>query len=500
MTNNSPFDDHIKKRLGNYEPEVPSHIWENIIASKEKRRPGGFLFNLTGTRLTVVLLVLVLSAGGALLVHNYNNSLEKSTPVNESFDPAKTATNDQNSIVKHINPEEASGKNDQEDHLNRNTVPVPEKNINSNDSRSDDPRLADKPSNKKNNTDPAAAILSGITTQNNTKKTGIRSDGDQQTQAASVAKSSNKIKSSSKTRVNIDEPGTESIPETKEMADAAKNSMSNNELSLQKYYLDLNPFPVEKPFSFTMKNINLPFLNIPCPGSEKNAAGNKRYFEIYGGPDYVFRSFSDTANSAYLQKRKESTRFSSAFSVGLRYTRVFNNAMSFRTGINFSQVNEKFKFVQGQMVQLVYIIDSNGDTTGSYATTGTRYKTTHNRYRTIDIPLTVGYEMGNGRLHTNINAGLVVNIYSWQKGDILDNAGQPINITTGKASSPYQFKTNVGLGFMGGASFYYKLTGNLHVLAEPYFRYNFSPANKAEITLKQKYTTAGLRLGLRIDF
>jgi len=42
MTNNSPFDDHIKKQLGNYQPEVPSHIWENIIAGKEKKEAGRF--------------------------------------------------------------------------------------------------------------------------------------------------------------------------------------------------------------------------------------------------------------------------------------------------------------------------------------------------------------------------------------------------------------------------------------------------------------------------
>ena len=108
--------------------------------------------------------------------------------------------------------------------------------------------------------------------------------------------------------------------------------------------------------------------------------------------------------------------------------------------------------------------------------------------------------MGNNRLRANINAGIILNAYSWQKGDVLDNTYQPVNITTGKANSPYQFKTNVGLGFTGAVSFYYKLSSHLHFLAEPYFRYNLSAANKADITLKQKFTTTGLRLGLRFDF
>jgi hypothetical protein len=58
----------------------------------------------------------------------------------------------------------------------------------------------------------------------------------------------------------------------------------------------------------------------------------------------------------------------------------------------------------------------------------------------------------------------------------------------------------MGIGFIGAVSVYYKLTNRLHLLAEPYFRYNFSPASKADLTLKQKFTTAGLRIGLRLDF
>ena len=236
-----------------------------------------------------------------------------------------------------------------------------------------------------------------------------------------------------------------------------------------------------------------------CPSFEKDAAGNKKYLEIYGGPDYTFRSFSDTGNSAYLQKRKESTKFKSGFSAGIRYTKVFYNSMSVRGGVNYSQTNEKFTFAQGNLVQVTYIINASGDTVGSYITTGTRYKTTINKYRSIDVPIVVGYELGNGKLHANINAGAVVNIYSWQKGEVLDTALTPVSITTGKGSSPYQFKTNAGVGFIGAVSVYYKLNDRIHVMAEPYFRYNFSPMNKESITLKQKYHTAGLRLGVRLD-
>jgi len=117
----------------------------------------------------------------------------------------------------------------------------------------------------------------------------------------------------------------------------------------------------------------------------------------------------------------------------------------------------------------------------------------------VDVPLLVGYEMGNDRLRANINAGAVVNIYSWQQGETIDNNGNPVTITTGKPNNPYQYKTNVGIGFTAGASLYYKLNNRLYAMAEPYFRYNFSPMNKEVLSIQERFTTIGLRLGIRVD-
>ncbi len=526
MINNSPFDDHIKKRFDKYEPEVPSHVWENVMAGKEKRRPAGFLFSLAGNRLLSILVIVALSAGGALLIHtiNKNNSNKINLPLGES---AATSTNtnkkDQNNNTlnssntsisdeptSNTNSGTANQENNIGERINSNTnttVVVPaagENNLAGAVQPKENRTIA--AINKNDNTDKDLSKASSgqpTTKKNKTRLVPTTADSNDNPEITGqlTAKNRKSNRSNSKSKITTSNPGTETTDEnniaTKSTAAVANN---NKAILLENYYLNVSNTQPAKTFSFSVKSPGLSGLNIPCPSGEKNTAGNKRYFEIYGGPDYVFRTFNDTGNSAYLKKRKESTSFSSAFSFGMRYTKVFNNAMSFRTGINYSQVNERFKYEQGHLVQMVHIIDNNGDTTGSYATTGTRYKTTHNKYRTLDIPLILGYEMGNGRLHTNINAGLVVNVYSWQKGDVLDNAYQPVNITTGKTSSPYQFKTNIGIGFMGGVSFYYKLTGRLHVLAEPYIRYNLSAANKSEITLKQKYTTAGLRLGLRIDF
>ena len=252
---------------------------------------------------------------------------------------------------------------------------------------------------------------------------------------------------------------------------------------------------------------------VGCPTLEQNAAGNKKYWELYAGPDHIFnnyRTLGDTASVNYLQRRKASTTMTSAYSAGIRYTRVFDNGMSARIGVNYSQRNERFNYVNPNELKFITVITRRvvvrapGDTlyfsdTLQYQQSGTHVKTTYNHYRNIDIPVVIGYELGNGRIHTNINAGVIINVYSWYKGDILDTTYQPVTITTGKGTSNYQYKTNIGVGFLGSVSLYYKLNSTIHLLLEPYFRYNLSPVSKENLNLQQKYHTIGLRTGIRVD-
>ena len=487
--NNSPLDEHIKKQFGNYSPDVPPHIWENIVAERDKRKPVGFWLNFLRKNGLFLLLGILLSGGAAILYKNVHapSGTNKTTATNEIKTTAKTTTNvlPKNELTK--NNATATGtsiEKEQPQTINNpsaETKPVAGKDIN--DAQSDLTSTVTAQTKTKQN-DP---VTKNSGNGNDTEKPGNGFHRSKHTKGKTLLTYTNAT-------VVADEDKEDKNISTVDI-------LNSNDLLLNRLLLNLDLLHAEHNITATVKKPTVPYLNIPCPESEKNTAGNKRYFELYGGPDYAFRSIKDTGNSTYLQKRKESSRFTSAFSAGIRYTKVFNNGMSFRTGINYSQINEKFKYAEGNIIQVVYIVNSNGDTTGSYTTTGTRYKTTHDKFRTIDIPLLIGYELGNGKFHVNFNAGAIVNLYSWQKGDILDSSYKPVNITTGKApSSAYQFKTNMGVGFIGSVSVYYKLSSRLHIFAEPYFRYNFSSASKSDLTVKQKYNTAGLRLGIRIDF
>jgi len=485
MNMNQRFDDNIKEQFQDYSPEVHPRIWENIVKEREKRKPVGFWLNFfNGRNILLLTALLIVTGSGAYFL--LKNTSKKDNNTIAAADTKSTTTNTVTTTPgNNTNNEKTNGTGE---------FVTGTGTLNTSDGAAENSNTPTDKNNKAGDNNEIKNTTADVNTFNTFSTAGaskirVHAPGVQSEDENSTATTQGKKnKKSTVTDYEITD------------ADLASVDPVVRDIYLRRLlFTEMQKITADKKMSSLNKR-TVPNIYLPgCPTFEKDAAGNKTYFEIYGGPDVAFRNLTDTGNSAYLQKRKESTKFSSAFSAGIRYTRVFNNGMSIRTGINYSQINEKFTFVQGNLVQITYIIDANGDTTGSYITTGTRYKTTINKFRTVDVPLLIGYELGNGRLHANINAGVIVNVYSWQKGDVLDTAGRPVSITTGKTSSPYQFKTNIGMGFMLGTSFYYKLNEKLHLMAEPYFRYNLSPMSKEQLTLSQKYNTAGLRLGLRVD-
>lgn len=442
------FDSFVKERLGNVKPEVPARIWENIAAESGKKRP--FIYGwFTGFNLVAALLILSAVSGTVYLVSNHNAKDKAGT----------VAVHDQQSTV-------VPGNND----------------VNNNGSDQVVNPVTDEANTASNN--------------NNTSST----DQDHTTQG-NVHQPANTFYIPGRSAVSIINPsGDNSFDES-----ASSNQISGIAENNRSFSFPYNRGGIDmlKSSRMTDPRMKMPFmlrnLSIPCPEAEKNAAGNKKYIEVYGGPDYVFRSINDYDNGSYTQQRKQSTHMLISYSAGIRYTKVWGSGLSIRAGINYSRINEAFKQEKGHVIQNVYITNDSGDTTGTYSVSGTQYKQNTNKYTTIDVPVVAGYEIGNGRLHTNINAGIMVNLVSRQNAVVLDKGGNAVDISSGATPTVYQYKKNAGISLTGGVSVYYKLNEKLHLMAEPYFRYGLSPVTKNDLSLKQKYHTAGLRLGVRMD-
>ncbi len=472
---NNLFDKHVKEQLVGLRPEVPAYIWENIVAVQGRKKPAIWGW-FTGLNMAAAaLLLLTASLLTYYFVHNANTVSSTSIIADTQQSPSTNkTTNDNNSTAIPDQSASNTGTENQSNNTSTNTSAV-----NNN--------VADQ--NNSNN------LRSAV--QNNAAKLSIKSKAGI---ASEQAGSNTKQQHSSQ---RLTDPGNVSLNIINVNADKndipfVENQKSNGtDKFLSAGFFSAGLLQQNNQFNPRLKMpVFAKLAAVPCPKAEREAAGNKTYVEVYGGPDLVIRSISDYNNGAYEQQRRESSHTILSYSAGVRYTKVFGSGMSIRTGLNYSQISENFSQVKGHVTQNVYITNDRGDTTGTYTMTGTRYKKNTNKFKSIDIPVMAGYEFGNGRLHTNINAGAMINLRSSQSGFVVDPNGNTVDV---KQSSVYRYKNNTGVSLAGAVSVYYKLNEKLHILAEPYFRYSLSPITQDELTLKQKYHTAGLRVGFRLD-
>jgi len=479
---NKLFDDFVKQQMLQVESEVADDVWNKIAAQKKNKKRFGFWFFNSANSIVLLVGIVALSIFIGYTIFSKNNStLNSSSKENLSNNDiivnniqAGSETSDiQNTDAKNIDAETnnigAIENNNSELKSNNENNNETKSNSFSNVSRSNPNVTSKKPK--------ASSQLSNNQNLNDDKIDLSKSNGPKS--------KNNKFKSNAQKKVNIQ------ITEIDEALDNADVQLKNK--------FDFEVALLKKSNLISLKIITkpLPKLTIPCP--DFNNKENKSYVDIYSSVDFISRQFSDSANSIYLKNRNEVTTSQLSFSAGLRYVKEFGKHFNFSAGLNYSQINEQFKFSKGNIIQIIYVTNASGDTIDIYQTESTRYKTTYNKYRTIDLPISIGYGWKINKWDFIANAGAVMNIISFYKGDILNSDLQPIGMNASDLSKAYQLKTNIGLGFIGSMSIVHPINNQFSVFTEPYFRYNFSLMNKETTHFKQRFTTTGLRLGVRMN-
>ncbi len=485
---NKLFDDLIKQQMLHIDGEVSDDVWNKISAKKENKKRFGFWFFNSSNRNFILIGIVALSIFIGYTIFSKNNAdLNSSSKENHSNNEI---------VVSTIQSQNASP----------NIQPVDSKNI--------DVAVENNLTELKSNNDVSKKTVQITSTNNNSnvnKKVAGSSNAIDANSDFSFNKKGNK---QAKNNLIPSIDNSEDLVSINNKKNKHKNLNAHKNIHIQSAEIDEMPdesdvylkknldFQVELLKHSNLKSLklnakSLSKLTIPCP--DFNNKENKSYVDFYSSVDFINRQFSDSANSIYLKNRNEVTTSQLSFSAGFRYVKEFGKQFNFSAGLNYSQINEQFKFSKGNIIQIIYVTNASGDTIDIYQTESTRYKTTYNKYRTIDLPITIGYGWKQNNWDFIVNAGVIMNIVSFYKGDVLNSDLQPIAMNASSLSKAYQLKTNIGLGFIGSMSIVHPINNKFSVFTEPYFRYNFSLMNKETTHFKQRFTTTGLRLGLRMN-
>jgi hypothetical protein len=248
-----------------------------------------------------------------------------------------------------------------------------------------------------------------------------------------------------------------------------------------------------------------------CPtfGMRKRGKGTTFYVDAFVAPENVMRRFTkNLAESEKLLAARDSVEQTQyAVSTGARVSVVFGNGLALRTGLVFNQINERARFdslgVGSITTTYKEVILPNGkrDTVSTTITIvdGIFRKTRYNHYRSLDIPLQIGYEKAfkNGWTF-GVNGGMNINIASWQKADIVGGDLRQLSVSSEINAPNPVYNTRVGMSFIGSVAAYRQLTKGLQLVIEPSIRLGLQPITRSDYALKQQYSTAGLIVGLRM--
>ena len=234
------------------------------------------------------------------------------------------------------------------------------------------------------------------------------------------------------------------------------------------------------------------------------------YLSLYASPDLNSQKIQNTLASNTFSKLQDSTqRVTNGITAGMELSRTYGNHWKFKTGLQFKQVNERFFYIQNNALKNISVttnrsyITNQGTTVFAVDTTfyqqpGFTIKTIFNSYKSIELPLTLGYEGRIDKLSIAFNAGLVTTLATFYEGKTNDSSQNIIPLGATHTNGFYRSVSSFSL--YGSAELIYPIGHNLDVFAEPYYRYGLTNNSVSSIGYNKKYNTAGAFFGLRYHF
>ena len=237
------------------------------------------------------------------------------------------------------------------------------------------------------------------------------------------------------------------------------------------------------------------------------------FAELYFGNDFPIRKLvaREPAFENLAAARRDSEKPLYSFSIGARLGFFIAKDFMLYTGVNYSQINEKFDYVDPESSQTkiikttLYIKDGMGnikDSTFTFDTIlipGTLVYKIRNQYTTIDLPFLVGYQVWkNDKINIVLNAGVMANIMLKKEGMALLES--TITAANFKRQDSNTFNHSLGLSTTMGIQFNYNLSEHLDLYIEPNVRFQHRGLTSKDYPIRHSYSTVSFLTGARYKF
>lgn len=231
------------------------------------------------------------------------------------------------------------------------------------------------------------------------------------------------------------------------------------------------------------------------------------FIDGYLSHDYAMKSYSGNQSYSNLRQQTESSLYS--YGAGVRFSYFLGKGWGVRSGLNYSQVNERFAYddPNSKTTKTILEVEVNevGDTISvsqKIVEVEGRHTITHsNKYHFIDIPILLFYEfsLGDSPFYFSANAGTYVNLMFEQSGRYLSPEGNPVEIA-GDDEYPNQYNNTAGVSLYASFGVHYILNKNIDLILEPHVMTQVNSITRSDSDLEERFTSFGLNTGIRYKF
>ena len=486
-----PFDEHFQTQLGNWEAPVPADMWDRVKPREKDDRK--FFYWMRFPMAAAVIGALFIGGIWAsyILYKNYIAVKEKN--------PATEVVRD--SMQENVSPQPSL-----EPTQSQEAMPV-----NGSQNAAPQPDAANQPGNAgippvsnsstENNAEAPANKMGGVFFKKQKDKqpivSGFRVSNTTQANQSSANLNNPEVVKAEDILPVYSIPGKVVNTEIKKLGyPFAHIPQERNGYDANQKMTDLNA-----------QQISVPKINCPTVRSRNkwDEFNKDWYVDTYISPDYSLQTVNNiSASQQYLNQKDSAERMQVGFTAGVRLVKPLNNHLQLTTGLQYSQINQKYVYRSENEIKLTTVITERtiitapGVTvvvrdTSIVQTIGFKNKVEKNRFRSIDIPVLLGYQFGRGSVKVGINAGVILNVSSWYEGVILDSSLAVVPVKKGSQI----YKSKVGMGLYTGILVTKELSNDMQVFVEPYYRHSLDNITSESLPYQQKFGTAGVNMGVR---
>lgn len=209
----------------------------------------------------------------------------------------------------------------------------------------------------------------------------------------------------------------------------------------------------------------------------------------------------------YLQTREDTETPLDAVRGNLDIQFQHHSGLYLKSGLEYEQINERFEaYLEWDSIEveanqiLAITVARDGSSTetrgnGDVSTTFWTQQKIYNHYRSIDIPLVIGYHSAkkSRQLGWFVEGGASANIWFSAAGKIISTDNQLLLLN----DHATMLKTKTGISLLGAIGLTYQLTNSISIWANPAVKYRLGSVISEQNVVDQKYLNIAFNVGVR---